>query len=330
MDEIRMPKAEYNHHEMVVGIPRSLLYFRYGVLWERFFQELGVKTITSAPTNLKIMTNGSRRAASEMCLAMKIYMGHVESLIGKCDYILVPRILDFGLRRVMCVNFEALPDVVSNIFFESPIRVLSYNIDVSKKLDERRAMVEMAVSMGFSHGKSNKAYKKARKAQNEADSRAVKQNEAKYKNDGITLVLAGHSYILEDEYIGKPIMQYLNENGVNVVRADLVDRKAALRESERLSPTLKWELSREIVGSLVMHVHDFDGVVLLSVYPCALDSMVNDMMLRKNRITHVPILQMTLDAQTGTAGVETRLESFLDILKMRKEVEAGNGREAEA
>ena len=79
-----------------------------------------------------------------------------------------------------------------------------------------------------------------------------------------------------------------------------------------------------------MHHEEIDGAILLSVYPCALDSMVNDMLIRKNRMAHIPVLQMTLDAQTGTAGVETRLESFIDILKMRKEVETGNGRENEA
>lgn len=330
MDLIRMPKAEKRQHSMTVGIPRSLLYFRYGVLWETFFHELGIRTVVSEPTNLEIMNTGSRRASSEMCLAMKIYMGHVDALRGSCDYVLVPRIRDFGIRRVMCANFEALPDVVSNIFHEAPFRVLSYDIDSSKKKDERHAMVEMAVSIGFSHGRANKAYKTARKAQNDADVKKIKQNEALYRRNDLKLVLAAHSYILEDEYIGRPIVKYLEENGVTVIRADLTDRKQAMRESEKVSPTLKWELSREIVGSLALHHDDIDGAVLLSVYPCALDSMVNDMLIRKNRIAHIPVLQMTLDAQTGTAGVETRLESFIDILKMRREVETGNGRENEA
>lgn len=329
MDLIRMPKAE-NKKAITVGIPRSLLYFRYGVLWERFFQELEIRTIVSPPTNLEVMNTGARRAASEMCLAMKIFMGHVDALIGKCDYILVPRIRDFGIRRVMCANFEALPDVVSNIFYEAPFRVLSYDIDSSKKKDERHAMVEMAVSIGFSHGRANKAYKAARKAQNEADIRKAKDTEALYRKKDLKLAIAAHSYVLDDEYIGKPIIKYLEENGVTVIRADQVDRKQAMKESEKVSPTLKWELSREMVGSLAMHHQDIDGAILLSVYPCALDSMVNDMLLRKNKMAHIPILQMTLDAQTGTAGVETRLESFIDILKMRREVEAGNGRENEA
>jgi predicted nucleotide-binding protein (sugar kinase/HSP70/actin superfamily) len=70
-----------------------------------------------------------------------------------------------------------------------------------------------------------------------------------------------------------------------------------------------------------MHYKDIDGVILLSVYPCALDSMVNDMLMRKNEMTKIPMLQLTLDAQSGTAGTETRLESFIDIIKMRKEAE---------
>ena len=325
-----MPKAEQSKHTVTVGIPRSLLYFRYGVLWQRFFQELGIQTVVSAPTNLEIMNTGARFASSEMCLAMKIYMGHVDALRGKCDYVLVPRIRDFGIRRVMCANFEALPDVVSNIFYEAPFKVLSYDIDSSKKKDEQRAMVEMAVSIGFSHGRALKAYKQARKAQNDATARKVKQNEALYRQNGLKLALAAHSYILDDEYIGKPIIKYLEENGVTVIRADLTDRKKAMKVSEKVSPTLKWELSREIVGSLAMHHEEIDGAILLSVYPCALDSMVDDMLIRKNRMAHIPVLQMTLDAQTGTAGVETRLESFIDILKMRKEVETGNGRENEA
>ena len=230
----------------------------------------------------------------------------------------------------MCANFEALPDVVSNIFYEAPFKVLSYDIDSSKKKDEQRAMVEMAVSIGFSHGRALKAYKQARKAQNDATARKVKQNEALYRQNGLKLALAAHSYILDDEYIGKPIIKYLEENGVTVIRADLTDRKQAMKVSEKVSPTLKWELSREIVGSLAMHHEEIDGAILLSVYPCALDSMVDDMLIRKNRMAHIPVLQMTLDAQTGTAGVETRLESFIDILKMRKEVETGNGRENEA
>ena len=35
------------------------------------------------------------------------------------------------------------------------------------------------------------------------------------------------------------------------------------------------------------------------------------------RFSGKPILNMVLDDQDGTAGVETRLESFIDILKFK-------------
>lgn len=318
MNIINMPGKENTTEEMVVGLPRAFLYFRYRVLWETFFRELGVKTVVSPETNLEIMRKGAERSASEMCMAMKIYMGHVDALRGKCTHVLVPRMLDFGIRRVMCTNFEALPDLVSNIFRDGGFKVLSYDVDSGKRKDEKRAMIEMATGLGFSGKNGAKAYKVAAKAQEEANAAAARKTEALYHKEGLKLILAGHSYVLDDEYIGKPVFQKLEKMGVTVIRADQVDRKQALRESEKASPTLKWELSREIVGSLVMHYQQVDGIILLAVYPCALDSMVNDMLIHRNSITKVPVLQMTLDDQTGSAGLDTRLESFVDILEMRK------------
>ena len=318
MNIIKMPGKENHAEEMVVGLPRAFLYYRYKVLWETFFKELGIRTVVSPDTNLEIMKNGAGRAASEMCMAMKIYMGHVEALEGKCTHVLVPRILDFGIRRVMCTNFEALPDLVSNVFRDCSFQVLSYDVDSGKRKDHRKAMMEMAVENGFSIKAASKAWKTASKAQDEAWAAAARKTEALYHKEGLKLILAGHSYIIEDEYIGKPVLQKLEKMGVTVIRADQVDKKKALRESEKASPTLKWELSREIVGSLAMHYAQADGIILLAVYPCALDSMVNDMLIHKNKITKVPVLQMTLDDQTGSAGLDTRLESFVDILEMRR------------
>lgn len=44
--------------------------------------------------------------------------------------------------------------------------------------------------------------------------------------------------------------------------------------------------------------------------------MVNDIVTREFR--EIPVLNLVLDAQNGTAGIETRLESFVDILKFKK------------
>ena len=63
----------------VVGIPRALLYHRYGMLWSEFFDELGVKTVLSPQSNREILERGSAIAIDETCLSNKLYMGHFYS-----------------------------------------------------------------------------------------------------------------------------------------------------------------------------------------------------------------------------------------------------------
>jgi len=58
-----------------------------------------------------------------------------------------------------------------------------------------------------------------------------------------------------------------------------------------------------------------DGIIVMSAFPCGPDAMVNEMIQRK--IKNVPILNLTLDGQSGSAGIETRLESFIDIIRFR-------------
>ncbi|MPN06691.1 hypothetical protein SDC9_153947 [bioreactor metagenome] len=53
----------------------------------------------------------------------------------------------------------------------------------------------------------------------------------------------------------------------------------------------------------------------MSAFPCGPDSMVDEMIIRK--FNGIPILNLILDDQDGTAGLETRLESFIDILNFK-------------
>ena len=101
---------------LTVGMPRALLYHRYAVLWQTYFDALGIATVVSEETNREIAEGGIAAATDEMCLSLKVYLGHVAALIGKCDRIFIPRIVDFGIRRVMCTTFEGLPDIAANIF----------------------------------------------------------------------------------------------------------------------------------------------------------------------------------------------------------------------
>lgn len=89
---MKKTSEEINRNQLTIGLPRALLYFRYEILWKNFFTSLGMKIIVREPTNKELLGLGLETAIDESCLSAKIYLGHVQSLIGKCDYILVPRI----------------------------------------------------------------------------------------------------------------------------------------------------------------------------------------------------------------------------------------------
>lgn len=299
-----------------IGLPRALLYHRYGPLWRTFFHALGIKTVVSSPTSRKILDQGSALAAYETCLSVKIFLGHVQELVGSCDYILIPRVSNFGRGRNLCVRFESLYDMTRNLFRGSGQEFLSYNVDLLQKLEEAPAFFSLGQSLGFSPKEVKKAYAAAKKQEQQVWKAQLKAQEPLYRAKGLKILVVGHGYILDDPYVGTAITDFLKQSGVIPIRADIVDRAAALKASPKLSPTCKWEFSRELVGSISLHRDQVDGIILLSAFPCGPDAMVNEILVR--RLKDIPVLNMVLDGQSGTAGVETRLESFVDIIRFKE------------
>ncbi len=304
------------HSAVTVGLPRAMLYYRYRILWSVFFQELGIRTVISGPTDREILEQGSVLAIDEACLSLKIYLGHVRALVDKCDYILIPRVASLGRHRDMCTRFQALPDLVDNLFRNSGQRFLSYNVDLSAKRDEETAFLELGRALSAAPKEARRAYRTAKKAELAHHKARVQKQEQLCHQEGLKILIAAHSYLVEDPYVGRTVTDYLRSAGVIPLRADLVDRDAALKRGMELSPTCKWELSREILGGILQRRRDVDGIILLSAFPCGPDAMVNELITR--RVKGVPMLNLVLDSQTGTAGVETRLESFIDIIRLKE------------
>ena len=79
----------------------------------------------------------------------------------------------------------------------------------------------------------------------------------------------------------------------------------------KLSSGLYWKFSRSIIGSIELCKDRVDGIIFLSSFPCGLDSLVNDVVSRKVKCK---CLNLVIDDMDGFAGIETRLESFVDIV----------------
>lgn len=299
-----------------VGLPQGMPYHRYGQLWKSFFKALNVDIIVSSPTTTGTLETGTKYALDETCLAMKIYLGHVADLIGKCDYVLVPRLSNFGRRLDMCPHFEGLYDIAVNTFRETGQKFLLYQVDEMHGLSEQEAFITLGKELSFSAHDSKRAYLQAKKEEQQLWQLRIQEENAKLKQDDLKVFIAAHCYVLDDPYIGKPIRDFLRSNGVQYISGYVADRDQALKYSNNLSRTCKWEFSRELLGNLAMKQKYIDGVILLSTFPCGSDAMVNDLLLRE--IKDLPVLNLVVDSQSGTAGIETRLESFIDIIRFKK------------
>lgn len=304
---------------MTIGIPQAFLYHRYGILWETFFRELGVEVVTSGPTDRGKLQQGIMYAIDEACLSSKVYLGHVDALMGRCDLVFVPRIASFGHREILCTKFMALYDIVENSFRDQNIKLLDCNIDLRNGKREIAAFLAMGKKLGFKRRQALYAYMVAKQADQIAHSEAVIAQNQLLERPGIKILVMGHSYNVFDALIGKPVTDYLSSQGIIPIIADTVDRRQALVAANSITETLPWVYNRELVGALQLYRNKVDGVILLSAFPCGPDSLVNDIVLR--RVKDLPMLNLLMDSQDGMAGIETRLESFIDIIQFRKEAQ---------
>lgn len=303
---------------MKIGIPRALLYYRYHTLWETYFHELGMETVLSPHTNKTIMDAGSHYSIDENCLSSKLFFGHVSALEGKCDAVFVPRIANFGKDGILCTRFEALYDMCTNTFRDKNMKFLTCNVDIQQKRPEAEAYTALGMELGKSREAAQNAYHAAYTAWEQALQKNISAQEEKLRSDRIKILVVGHSYNLYDEYIGKPILKGIERLDAIPVCSDAVDLKQAQEDSLHICKHVPWIMSRELLGSIHKYHDQVDGIILLTAFPCGPDSMVNEMIIR--RIKDRPILNLLLDSQDGNAGIETRLESFIDIIRFRKEM----------
>lgn len=299
-------------NQLKIGIPKALLFYKYGDLWTAFFEELGCDIVISPNTNREILDYGNKFSVDEACLSIKIYMGHVYYLLDKCDYILIPRIICLKKNEKLCTNFSALYDLVRNTFDKN---IIHYNIDIGKHEDEFYAFTTMGLELGLPYRKIVKAYKVAKEKQKlKMDRRISKQKALIASSNNLKILLAGHPYNLYDDFIGKTIIQLLEENHIDIIYSDLYDQKYLKSEVEKISKRNYWTYNREIIGAISHYQDSVDGIIIITTFPCGPDSLSNEMILRNVKI---PITNLIIDDASGDAGLITRIESFIDILEER-------------
>ena len=297
-----------------IGIPKALLYYRYKILWKKFFEGLGCNIIISEDTTIKTIEIGKKYSIDESCLSSKIFIGHVYNLTNKCDYIFIPRIENYGKNEKVCVKFNALYDIIKNIFPNE--KIITINIEKTKHTKMFLEYYKLALKITKNPLKIIKSYLIAVNRQKIYNKEKMKKQNLLLKNKKLKVLIVSHPYNIYDTYIGKPIINKLKKMNIEPIYADNLDHKIAKQYGQKLSPTLYWTYSKELIGAISYYQNFIQGIIYLSAFPCGPDSLVNELMIRK--ITNIPSTNILIDELTSSTGLETRLESFIDIIKERR------------
>ena len=284
-----------------------MYYYYFSDFWINFFEYLKIDVIISPETNKDIMDLGIKYSQDEMCLSMKNFIGHVAYLQGKCDYILIPRIDNYGLDNQTCTNFLSLYDIINNLF---DVKILNYNINLRNKETLIRGLINIGKTIGISKKNIENAYEYANTKESKIKKSKVLHNLKNLRSEKIKILLVGHPYNVYDKLIGEPIIKMLKNLNIEIIYSDLFFTK---NEYNEFSKGLYWKYSKDNISSISKCIDKINGIIFLSSFPCGPDSLVNELVMRK---LNKPYINIIIDDIESSGGIETRLESFIDIISV--------------
>lgn len=309
-----------------VGMQRGLYLFQTGILWARFFDRLGFRLVLTPPTTGPISSQGIESVTAETCYPIKVSHGHVQSLIGRTEYLFLPTIVDMPTP-----NFE------ERGFFCPLVQSNRYMLQMALELDPERswhAIVHLKNDPGMLalelHNQLGKILKRSRSEIRAALEDGLEATEAfvqemhRVGKDRLErhvpteplVVVSGRPYNLYDERLNLRLGQNLSKIGVSALPMDFLDL-----DSVDLSdfPSMYWGLGAAILRA-AKFIRQHPGMFGLHItnFSCGADSFVEH--FYKYIMGDKPYLILELDEHSAVAGMMTRLEAYQNVIENAMEV----------
>ena len=323
-----------------IGIPYALYFYEYFPLWKEFLTRLGAEVILSQPTNKKILDLGIRSALSEVCLPVKIFYGHVLSLSEQVDYILIPRMVCIERGAFFCPKMIGLPDMVRSSLQDLPTQ-LSPIIDVRQSYGTwKNSLMEVGKLITDNSSQISRAFYDSWKIfqQNYLanilepnllfKSSVQNNNSSNARRDieiPVNIAVLGHNYLTNDSYVNMNLINKLKKMNVNVLTPEIVHPAIIKKQLKKLYKPIFWSLSRKVVGAAFYYFEKkVDGIIHLTSFECGEDSMVGELIHHQSqKYPDVSYTEFVFDEHSGEAGINTRIEAFLDMIRRKKRNEIG-------
>ncbi len=298
-------------------MPGALFHYSFNPFWERFFQALGEKVVVSGPTTKEMLDDGVREAVSEVCVPVKIYHGHVRALAKKVDAIFVPRYVSVDGKTVFCPKFLGLPDMIRFSMKQIP-RLISPRIDMRKgTLGLARACADVARDLGLPRLKGIVAWLDALKLQ--ARSCMIPPGAIpelpREPGKGLRMAVLGYPYAIYDRFVNMDLLKKLARLGVEVFTVETLP--SLLPPPPSPMKRLFWHYSERVAGAAhyCIETRCVDGLIHVTAFGCGPDALTGKVIDIDASRLGMPFMALLLDEYSGEAGLITRLEAFVDMVK---------------
>lgn len=323
-----------------IGFPRALFYFLYYPFWRTFFESLGCEVITSQPTNKLSLDLGVQEAVNDACLPIKLYHGHVAELKDKVDVLFLPRMV--SVRKLdaetFCPKFLGLPDMILNSIDGLP-PVIDEKVQLAKGWFPLWQLCRrVAERLDLRGWRVWSAFLQANKAQRsfitdlsrgilppdyieKASGGHIEQSQSVSAPD-INLAILGYPYLIYDSFVNVGLFGQLARMGIKPWTVEMVPPARLEAQGRNLPKNLFWNFSNRTIRATFYYLLEkkVDGIVHVTAFSCGPDAMVDKLMeLEAKNHGRVPFLTLSLDEHTGEAGVQTRIEAFVDMLRLRRD-----------
>ena len=301
-----------------IGVPRALAFDELRVFFDELLRAHGFEVVVSGPSNARTLEMGLKRCIDEVCFPLKTFFGHVESLLlDEVDTVLVPRLISLAKGRNLCPKFHLLPDLIEQSFPE--INVIAPYVDLhhSKRDTMEQHLIDVCEPMLVELDAWRLQSRDRIEASWRKDSLEEDGGDPARPAD-VTIAVLGHLYAERDPFLGMGVARQLKKLGVSVVHSPspMPAGICALEED------MYYESTVHTARSVEYHLdRGVDGIVLLTYFACGPDSYGAETLLYRLRSKEVdvPVLRLILDEQTSAEGLATRLGTFVDVARHRKE-----------
>jgi predicted CoA-substrate-specific enzyme activase len=309
-----------------VGLNRSFVMHTYFPFFNRFFSVLGFRTVLpDAPER-----DGIDQQEAAFCFPVELAHGYAANLLARQpDFLFLPHLKgthgpEQDVIACSCVFVQGEPFYLPAAFpgFDDN-RTLRPYLDFSKGIDRNmKALREVATRLGVDPRKVEPAAKTAWAEQESFESDLLEMGKealAKLDDDPdlIGVVLLGRPYNSFATEANKGIPAKFASRGVIIIPFDMIPCAG-----EKLPPdhNMYWGAGRQILkAAQYVKRNSRLFATYITNFSCGPDSFLvgyfRDIMGRK------PSLTLELDSHTADAGIETRIEAFLDIAHSYRQVE---------